>query len=194
MSKDNLVLEDLKAVMCGPVSAYDYKHNGTKDVADDEDVEFWLNPELVLYSSSPTEDSISCGSIKDILDYMGELSHIINHDIAQTYLTTEDLILIYSVGDGDKGQTMYMGGFDRSTGIGLIRTNNVIDKEVIKREVGENNRQLPYQKMTYKERSLDDKLGKYSFRRLLSMLMDIDQHITSDIVGRPLEIYLKDKE
>jgi hypothetical protein len=186
------VLENIKeALQC-------YELRGTEEAKEfEEDIEFWFDPEIVLYNSTLDSEEIEAASYEDLDPSDEYLGLFLSEDICKTYLSTRDFALIIAVSDGDGDTQLCVGAVDRSTGVALINDSDILNLEDLKRfaKVAEANsvtkgEKTPILRKYQRVCSKDAKLTKVqidnSQRRLTSLLSEIDQHVLSRFLGKTI--------
>lgn len=106
-----------------------------RDCTDEEkdSVQFFLDPDHVLYFTSPTSTSVRCQDIPTIKAGHKPFNALLNADIANTYLSSGELVIASCI--ANKFGTMVVGVFDRSTGLGLLVNENWVDPEKLADQV-----------------------------------------------------------
>jgi hypothetical protein len=161
-----------------------------------EDIDFWLDPEIVLYNSELGSDEIEAASYDDIElddDYLGLF---LSEDVLKTYLSTRDFALVVGVSEVKADEMLLcIGAVDRSTGVAMINANNLLDTEALTEfakvaiknanTAGEKEPiQRKYQLVMKEDAELDTPQRNNSKRRLISLLSAIDQHVLSSFLGK----------
>jgi hypothetical protein len=161
-----------------------------------EDIDFWLDPEIVLYNSELGSDEIEAASYDDIElddDYLGLF---LSEDVLKTYLSTRDFALVVGVSEVKADEMLLcIGAVDRSTGVAMINASNLLDTEALTEfakvaiknanTAGEKEPiQRKYQLVMKEDAELDTPQRNNSKRRLISLLSAIDQHVLSSFLGK----------
>jgi hypothetical protein len=164
-----------------------------------EDIDFWYDPEIVLYNSDLGSEEIEAATYDDIDvedDYLGRF---LSSEICRTYLSTRDFALVVGVSDDDEhGLSLCVGVIDRSTGVAMINASNLLDAESLQQfaEIATHNAKEQYSKVPIVRKyqrmaSENNKLSKVqmenSQRRLTSLLSEIDQHVLSRYLGKEVK-------
>lgn len=161
-----------------------------------EDIDFWLDPEIVLYNSELGSDEIEAASYDDIElddDYLGIF---LSEEVVKTYLSTRDFALVVGVSEANADEMLLcIGAVDRSTGVAMVNASNLLDTETltefakiaIKNSSTDGDKepiQRKYQLVIKDGTEVDTPQKKNSKRRLISLLSAVDQHVLSSFLGK----------
>jgi hypothetical protein len=187
------VLENIKeALQC-------YELRGTEEAKEfEEDIEFWFDPEIVLYNSTLDSEDIEAASYEDLDPSDEYLGLFLSEDICKTYLSTRDFALVVAVSDGDKIPQLCIGVIDRSKGVALINTANILDPsslqkfaDIALRNATTKGEKTPiirkYQRLSGTNTKLTAVQLDNAQRRLTSLLSEIDQYVLSRFVGKEIK-------
>lgn len=194
-----LVYDELMGSVKAILTAFEYKNSGKfgTDSEMDDEVEFWLDPELVVFESSPDEEDVLASTYEDLLDDVAEDDPVLSKEIVQTYLSTTDLILVVG-SDSEDLTEIRIGTVDRSTGVALVNAHLPTDPKILEERAAiattntGGDKDVPcdyaYQLITGKNSKLTQTQKAASFRRLSNFMTAIDTHILSYYLGTNVEI------
>jgi hypothetical protein len=162
-----------------------------------DDIDFWLDPEIVLYNSEVDSDEIEASRYGEI-DVQGcWLEVFLTEDIIRTYLSTKDLALVVSAKDEGDDCYLVVGAVDRATGVAMLNDSNLLDSGILTENAkiavanatssnGLKAITRKYQMIIGSNSTVEKQRVDNSKRRLTSFLSDIDQHVLSKFMGKEI--------
>jgi hypothetical protein len=194
------VYDDLFSAVRSSLEACAYKRDGQlgSDQEMDEEVDFWLDPETVIFETSPLEEDIYAATYDSLKNGREKLSELVSEELISTYLSTRDFSVIFAVDDTDDQETILVAAVDRSTGIAMLKVDNLIDEKALDEaskiatgNVGSTKLSpFNYNYRLVKERgdALSEVQQANSQRRLTALLSEIDLHVLSRYVGAEVQV------
>lgn len=190
------VYDDLFGAVSAVLAAYSYKLNGHTGEDEDMDgeVDFWLDPEAVIFETSPNYNEVSCGEYKDLFHKDSFASEFLSQDIARTYLSSREIAVIL----GRDEDTLMLALVDRSNGTALIKPSHIFDEKALEaaKQVAQANAstEVPspmnvgYRFVVPQDSKLTTAQRDNAKRRLINMMSEIDIYVLSQYAGHEIKV------
>ena len=190
--------KDLFASITSALEAVWHKLDDKKgsDLEMDLEVDFWCDPQTVLFETSAGDDEIYAATLDDIDDTDEQLSSLITKDIVDTYLRSQDFAVIFGIDEDD--ENILVAAVDRSTGVALVKPDNILDSTTLEqtRAIAESNKDsnepvpivLKYQLVLPRDREVEKRKKDNATRRLTALLTDIEVAALESSLGCSIEI------
>ena len=194
------VYDDLFNAVRSSLEACAYKRSGLtgSDLEMDEEVDFWLDPETVIFETSPSEDDVYAATYDDLKKGREKLAELVSEELINTYLSTRDFSVIFAVDDDDDKETILVGAVDRSTGIALLKADNLLDETALEQasKIAKSNTRsseivpFDYNYRLVKEQGdhIPEAQQANSQRRLTALLSEIDLHVLGRYIGTEVQV------
>ena len=194
------VYDDLFNAVRSSLEACAYKRSGLtgSDLEMDEEVDFWLDPETVIFETSPSEDDVYAATYDDLKKGREKLAELVSEELINTYLSTRDFSVIFAVDDDDDKETILVGAVDRSTGIALLKADNLLDETALEQasKIARSNTgtseivPCDYSYRLVKEQGdhIPEAQQANSQRRLTALLSEIDLHVLGRYIGTEVQV------
>ena len=194
------IYDDLFYAVRSSLEACAYKRSGKAgtDEEMDEEVEFWLDPETVIFETSPLEEDIYAATYESLKNGREKLSELVSEELINTYLSTRDFSVIFAVDDTEDQETILVGAVDRSTGVAMLKAENLIDEKsleqasrIAKSNTGSNSMSpfnYNYRVVKQRDSSLPEVQQANSQRRLIALLSEIDLHVLGRYIGAEVQV------
>ena len=194
------VYDDLFNAVRSSLEACAYKRSGLtgSDLEMDEEVDFWLDPETVIFETSPSEDDVYAATYDDLRKGREKLAELVSEELINTYLSTRDFSVIFAVEDDDDKETILVGAVDRSTGIALLKADNLLDETALEQasKIAKSNTgsseivPCDYNYRLVKEQGdhIPEAQQANSQRRLTALLSEIDLHVLGRYIGTEVQV------
>lgn len=193
--------DDLFCAVQSSLTACAYQRAGKagSDEEMDDEVDFWLDPETVVFETSPLEEEVYAATYESIKDGSENLAKLISPELIRTYLSTRDFSVIFSVDDDNEDDLMIMvAAVDRSTGVALIKSGNLVDTVSLEKagniakansaSEGMSPYEYCYQFVRQKDSTVSEVQQANSQRRLTALLTEIDTHVLSTYLGKEVQV------
>ena len=192
--------DDLFNAVRSSLEACAYKTSGLtgSDQEMDDEVDFWLDPETVIYETSPLEEDIYAATYDDLKKGREKLSELVSEELINTYLSTRDFSVIFAVDDTDDQETILVGAVDRSSGIAMLKADNLLDEKALEQasQIARSNtgsseiRPFDYSYRLIKEQGdhIPEAQQANSQRRLTALLSEIDLHVLGRYIGKEVQV------
>ena len=194
------VYDDLFNAVRSSLEACAYKRSGLtgSDQEMDEEVDFWLDPETVIFETSPSEDDVYAATYDDLKKGREKLAELVSEELINTYLSTRDFSVIFAVDDDDDKEIILVGAVDRSTGIALLKADNLLDETALEQasKIARSNTRsseivpFDYNYRLVKEQGdhIPEAQQANSQRRLTALLSEIDLHVLGRYIGTEVQV------
>ena len=194
------VYDDLFNAVRSSLEACAYKRSGLtgSDQEMDEEVDFWLDPETVIFETSPSEDDVYAATYDDLKKGREKLAELVSEELINTYLSTRDFSVIFAVDDDDDKEIILVGAVDRSTGIALLKADNLLDETALEHasKIAKSNTRsseivpFDYNYRLVKEQGdhIPEAQQANSQRRLTALLSEIDLHVLGRYIGTEVQV------
>ena len=192
--------DDLFNAVRSSLEACAYKRSdltGSDQEMDDE-VDFWLDPETVIYETSPLEEDVYAATYDDLKKDREKLSELVSEELINTYLSTRDFSVIFAVDDTDDQETILVGAVDRSSGIAMLKADNLLDEKALEQasQIARSNtgsseiRPFDYSYRLIKEQGdhIPEAQQANSQRRLTALLSEIELHVLGRYIGTEVQV------
>ena len=192
--------DDLFNAVRSSLEACAYKRSGLtgSDLEMDEEVDFWLDPETVIFETSPSEDDVYAATYDDLRKGREKLAELVSEELINTYLSTRDFYVIFAVDDADDKETILVGAVDRYTGIALLKADNLLDETALEQasKIARSNTgsseivPFDYSYRLVKEQGdhIPEAQQANSQRRLTALLSEIDLHVLGRYIGTEVQV------
>ena len=192
--------DDLFNAVRSSLEACAYKTSGLtgSDQEMDDEVDFWLDPETVIYETSPLEEDVYAATYDDLKKGREKLSELVSEELINTYLSTRDFSVIFAVDDTDDQETILVGAVDRSSGIAMLKADNLLDEKALEQasQIARSNtgsseiRPFDYSYRLIKEQGdhIPEAQQANSQRRLTALLSEIELHVLSRYIGAEVQV------
>ena len=192
--------DDLFNAVQSSLEACAYKRSGLtgSDQEMDDEVDFWLDPETVIYETSPLEEDVYAATYDDLKKGREKLSELVSEELINTYLSTRDFSVIFAVDDTDDQETILVGAVDRSSGIAMLKADNLLDENALEQasQIARSNtgsseiRPFDYSYRLIKEQGdhIPEAQQANSQRRLTALLSEIELHVLSRYIGAEVKV------
>ena len=192
--------DDLFNAVRSSLEACAYKTSGLtgSDQEMDDEVDFWLDPETVIYETSPLEEDVYAATYDDLKKGREKLSELVSEELINTYLSTRDFSVIFAVDDTDDQETILVGAVDRSSGIAMLKADNLLDEKALEQasQIARSNtgsseiRPFDYSYRLIKEQGdhIPEAQQANSQRRLTALLSEIELHVLGRYIGTEVQV------